>query len=417
VPGSKSQTSRALVLAALATGPSLVRGVADSRDTQLMSAGLEALGTRVEDLGSGVRRVTPAPVRPVPAGIDCGLAGTVLRFLPPVAALAPGTTRFTGDERASERPLRPLLDGLAQLGVRYDSATGSVPFTLTSPAHLEGRVVVIDSSASSQFVSGLLLAAPHFPDGLDLRHDGPPIPSAPHIAMTVQMLRQRGVKIDDATPDRWDVRPGPIGARDELIEPDLTNAAAFLVAGVLSGGWVEVPDWPLTTTQPGDHIRTVLDAFGARTTLTPTGPGHGVVRAEWVGPPRGTHLDLHAASELTPVVAALGAFAEGDTTVSGVGHIRGHETDRIAAIVTTLGTIGVAAEETPDGLVIHGAGERPHALRGAILSTFGDHRMAHLGALVGLRIPGVGLAGIEATTKTLPDFPERWCTMVAGTGA
>jgi len=415
VPGSKSQTSRALVLAALATGPSLVRGVADSRDTRLMSAGLEALGARVEDLGADVRRVAPSPHGPTaaPGGIDCGLAGTVLRFLPPVAALAPGTTAFTGDERASERPLRPLLDGLAQLGVRCDSVTGSVPFTLTAPARLKGRLVVIDSSSSSQFVSGLLLAAPYFPSGLDLRHVGPPIPSAPHIAMTVQMLRGRGVAIDDATPDRWDVRPGPIAAQDELIEPDLTNAAAFLVAGVLSGGSVEVPDWPLATTQPGDHIRAVLDAFGARTTVTATARDHAVVRAESAGALRGTHLDLRAASELTPVVAALGAFAEGDTTVCGVGHIRGHETDRIAAIATTLRAVGVAADEAPDGLVIHGAGTHSPALHGAVLSTFADHRMAHLGALLGLRIPGIALDGIEATAKTLPDFPERWTAMVA----
>jgi len=417
VPGSKSLTNRAVLLAALADGPGLVTGVPDSRDTQLMTTGLAALGTRIDDLGGGTRRITP-PERPTPApdGIDCGLAGTVMRFLPPVAALAPGTTRFTGDPRASQRPLRPLLDALEQLGVRIASATGSVPFTLEAPAGLGGPQASIDASTSSQFVSGLLLAAARFPHGLDLRHTGGTVPSAPHIEMTLQALRDRGVDAAWPEPTRWIVRPGTLRAHDEAIEPDLTNAAAFLVAGVLSRGWTEVPGWPKVTTQPGDAIRGVLRAFGARAGFVDDpgqGTGQGVVRASWAGGLRGIDLDLHDASELTPVVAGLAAFAEGVTTIRGVGHIRGHETDRIAAITATLQAVGVSAEPTADGLVVHGAGAGA-GVHGAHLKTYADHRMAHLGALLGLVVPGVTLDDVGATAKTMPDFAERWAAMLAG---
>jgi len=419
VPGSKSQTNRALVLAALATGPSVVTGVPPSRDSALMAGGLRELGARVEDLGEDRWRVAPPPSGPTPApdGIDCGLAGTVMRFLPPVAALAAGLSRFTGDERASQRPLWPLLDGLRQLGVDVDAPGGSVPFTLTAPAALGGPQVRIDASASSQFVSGLLLAGAAYPHGLDLRHVGPPVPSGPHIAMTCAMLAAHGVDVESPEPDRWIVRPGPVRPVDEIIEPDLTNAAAFLAAGVLGRGWAEVPAWPAATTQPGDAIRDVLAALGAAARFTPTSPTHGVLRASWTGALHGTTLDLHACSELTPVVAGLAAFAEGDTAITGVGHIRGHETDRIAAIVEALGLVGVSAEPAADGLVVHGTGDRREGLHGTVVPTSGDHRMAHLGALLGLVVPGVSLDDVAVTAKTMPDFPERWRRLVTGTAA
>jgi 3-phosphoshikimate 1-carboxyvinyltransferase len=404
------------VLAALSDGPGVISGVLRSRDSELMIAGLAALGVGIEDLDFDTVRVTPptAGFTPAPQGIDVGLAGTVMRFLPPVAALAPGTTSFFGDERASQRPLAPLLDALAQLGVSIDSPTGSVPFSLTPPTAALGSQACIDSSASSQFISGMLLTASRFPAGLDLRHEGASVPSLPHIEMTVAMAERHGALIHTPEPNRWVVEPRQLAAVDERVEPDLTNAAAFLIAAVITDGAVRMY-WPSVTTQPGDEILGILSRFGAHVqrdlaTATVTVTGSGMLH--------GDTLDLSAASELTPVVAGLAAFAKGQTRITGVGHIRGHETDRITAIVSTLRAVGVPAEETDDGLVIGVPVDSYPALmsqlHAADLPTFADHRIAHLAALLGLRIPGVRLIDVATTAKTMPDFPQRWAAMVAG---
>lgn len=404
------------MLAALANRASVLGGVLAARDTDLMMAALQQLGVGFEPVApapDGTPRVRvdpPEQFRPVPEGIDCGLAGTVMRFIPPLAALAGGRTRFFGDAWASKRPMTPLLSGLRQLGVTVDA--DQLPFTIDAPATLGGPQVAIDSGSSSQFVSALLLSAARLPAGIDLRHTGQSLPSLPHIMMSVAMVRARGVQLDDSEPGRWVVHPGPIGARDERIQPDLSNAAAFLAAGVLSRGAVQVPGWPLMTTQPGDLIREVLSAMGARVDRVGD-----ALRAGFDGPLRGTDLDLQAASELTPVVAALAAFAEGSTTIRGVGHIRGHETDRLAAIEDELASLGVRAEQTADGLIIEGAGPTGAGLRPSRpLRSYADHRMVHLAALVGLVVPGVELDDVATVGKTLPDFPERWQAMLGQTG-
>lgn len=372
-----------------------------------MVAGLTALGCSIDTTGTDDFRIAPAEPVAAPQGIDCGLAGTVMRFLPPMAAVAAGTSRFTGDDAASRRPLIPLLDGLSQLGVQVQSQTGSVPFTMTAPQRLGGPVVRIDSSASSQFISGLLLSAARFPDGLDLTHLGESVPSAPHIAMTVDMLRQRGVQVDCPSDHRWRVQPSPIDARDCQIEPDLTNAAAFLVAGVLSGGQTTIAAWPLDSIQPGAMIIDVLQAFGAA-----VGHDENGLTAKYLGRLRGQHIDLHRASELTPVVAALAAASEGVTTIVGVAHIRGHETDRLAAICTELNKFGVPTTELPDGLRIEGRGDALGELTGGLFGCYADHRLAQLGALLGLRIPGIVLDDEGAFAKTMPDFTQRWSAMI-----
>lgn len=399
------------MLAALASEPSELTAVLDARDTELMLAALRAIGVRIDQIepapdGAPVLRVTPpASFQAVPEGIDCGLAGTVMRFVPPLAALAGGQTRFYGDAHASQRPMAPLLAGLAQLGVASDA--DQLPFTLTAPAQLAGRLVEIDSSASSQFISALLLAAARFPDGIDLRHLGEQVPSLPHIQMSVAMLHDRGVQVDEPEPGRWLVAPGPIAAHDHRIEPDLTNAAVFLAAGVLSGGQVTVPGWPAQTSQPGDLFRQALSQFGAAWQLAGDR-----LTASATGVLRGAEIDLGAASELTPVVAALAAFAEGTTTISGVAHIRGHETDRLAAITAELTSLGVDATETADGLRITGA--RPEQLRPTrTLRAYADHRLAHLAALLGLLVPGIQLDDIGSVSKTMPDFEQRWQAMLA----
>ena len=399
VPGSKSATNRALVIAALAEGPSTIRGALDSRDSRLMAAALEALGARVESAG-GELRVTPAPRGGRgEASVDCGLAGTVMRFVPPLAALGVGPVHFFGDEQATARPMGPVLEALRALGA---TVTGeALPFSVAGPAR--GGRVTIDASASSQFVSGLLLAGAALPDGVEVEHAGGTLPSAPHIAMTVDMLRAAGVDVA-ASKERWQVAPGPVAARDWVVEPDLTSAAVFLAAAAATGGAVTISGWPAATTQPGALAVGILERMGARATLTPRG-------LALAGPERlrPIDVDLGDVGELVPTVAALAALTDGTSTITGVAHLRGHETDRLAALAAEITALGGSCEELPDGLRIAG---RP--LSGGPWRCYADHRMATAGAIIGLAVPGVRLDDVACTSKTLPDFPERWGALVAG---
>ena len=408
VPGSKSITNRALVLAALAHGPSTVAGALRSRDTELMAAALRALGAEI-DLGgpAGPGRVGPGPVRGG-VEIDCGLAGTVMRFVPPVAVLADGDVRFDGDPHARLRPMSTVLGALRTLGAGVDG--DRLPFTVSGTGALRGGQVTIDASASSQFVSGLLLAGARYDRGVDIHHDGKPVPSRPHLAMTVQMLRAAGVEVDDAQPDRWRVRPGAVDARAWVVEPDLSNAAPFLAAAAITGGRVTVPGWPRPTTQAGDAMRGILTSFGAAVGFD--GPADALVVD---GPGRlvGVDLDLHEVGELTPTVAALCAVADGPSTLRGIAHLRGHETDRLAALVTELDRAGAAAppSEHDDGITV-----RPAALTATARPwhAYADHRMATAGAVLGLVVPGLAVDDIGTTAKTLPDFPALWSAMLDG---
>ncbi|MFT3832067.1 MAG: 3-phosphoshikimate 1-carboxyvinyltransferase [Micropruina sp.] len=402
VPGSKSATARGYLLAALADAPSVLRGVLDARDTRLMRAALTALGVGFTDLGPDQVRVQP-PDAFTPSDIEVGLAGTLMRFLPPVAALAAGASRFDGDPEARLRPVRPLLDGLAQAGVRIDHPE-ALPFTVRGTGSVAGGRVSIDASGSSQFVSGLLLAGARFDAGLDLAHLGGTLPSRPHIGLTVAMLRDRGVRIDQIEgEDRWRVAPGPIAARDETIEPDLINAATFLAAPLLLGGEVTTA-WPRHTVQAADTILEVLSALGG-TVRTASDS----VTVSGTGSVRGADLDLSLASELTCVAAALLAVADAPGSIRGVGHVRGHETDRLAALESEINALGGEVSQTADGLRI-----TPLPLRGGIFHTYADHRMAHAGALLGLAVPGLRLDDVSCTTKTLPDFPGLWSRLVDG---
>ena len=400
VPGSKSATARGYVLAALADAPSVLTGVLDARDTRLMRAALASLGVGFTELGDDRVRVEP-PERFRATDVEVGLAGTIMRFLPPVAALAHGPSRFDGDPEARLRPVAPLLDGLAQAGVRI-AHPQALPFTVHGTGAVPGGRVTIDASGSSQFVSGLLLAGARFDAGLDLSHAGGTLPSRPHIGLTVAMLRDRGVRISsEEGEDRWRVAPGPIAARDEAIEPDLINAVTFLAAPLLAGGEVTTA-WPRHTVQAADTILGVLAALGGDVRRSPgsvTVSGDGVVR--------GADLDLSLASELTCIAAALLAVADAPGRIRGVAHVRGHETDRLAALQAEINALGGRVEQTPDGLRI-----TPVPLRGGVFHTYADHRMAHAGALLGLAVGGVRLDDVTCTTKTLPDFPGLWATLV-----
>jgi 3-phosphoshikimate 1-carboxyvinyltransferase len=406
IPGSKSQTNRALVLAGLAAargqGTSTVSGALRSRDTDLMIGALRALGLSVDGAGAELTvggRIAPGPG----ARVDCGLAGTVLRFVPPLAALADAVVEFDGDEQARARPIAPLLDALRVLGVRIDG-TG-LPFRVHGSGSVAGGTVAIDASASSQFVSGLLLSAASFTDGLTVQHTGSLLPSAPHIAMTIAMLRQAGVDVDDTVPNRWRVRAGAVAARHWEVEPDLSNAVPFLAAAVVSGGSVRITGWPATSVQPADDIMSVLGKLNAVVTQT-----HSFLEVQGSTGYDGFDVDLRAVGELTPSVAALAALATPGSVsrLTGIAHLRGHETDRLAALSAEINRLGGDCRETPDGLVITAT-----PLRAGTWRAYADHRMAMAGAIVGLRVSGVQVDDIAATTKTLPEFPQLWSRMLA----
>ncbi len=405
IPGSKSQTNRALMLAALAAaqgqGPSTLGGALRSRDTDLMIGALRTLGLTVDGAGPDLTvggRVAPGP----DARVDCGLAGTVLRFVPPLAALSDAVVEFDGDEQARARPIAPLLDALRGLGVRIDG--DGLPFRVHGGGSVAGGTVAIDASASSQFVSGLLLCAASFSEGLTVQHTGAALPSAPHIAMTVAMLRRAGVDVDDSVPNRWRVGAGPVAARHWDIEPDLSNAVPFLAAAVVTGGAVRIAGWPAASVQPAGHILDVLAKLNAVVTQTDT-----YLEVRGPGDYSGFDVDLSAVGELTPSVAALAALAETGSVsrLSGIAHLRGHETDRLAALSAEINRLGGDCAETADGLVITAAPLRPGTWR-----AYADHRMAMAGAIIGLRVPGVRVDDIGATTKTLPDFPRLWANML-----
>lgn len=403
LPGSKSMTNRALLLAALADGPGVVRLALRSRDADLMAQAMRSLGTEMSpsnESGSSTDwAITPGPIRGG-VSVDVGLAGTVMRFVPPMAALADGEVFFDGDAHARKRPMGPILAALRALGARVDN--DALPFTVRGP--IAGGEVVLDASASSQLISGLLLTAARFEKGVTVRHSGPPVPSMPHIEMTVQMLRGAGVEVDDTEQDVWRVEPGPIRARDFTVEPDLSNAAPFFAAALVTGGTVTIAGWPEETTQPGDHLRHLLADMGASVTRGPQG-----LEVTGAGRVRGIDADLHEVGELTPTIAAIAALADGPSRLRGIAHLRGHETDRLAALATEINRLGGDVRETEDGLMIS-----PRPLSGGVFHSYEDHRMATAGAVIGLAVPGVEVENIATTAKTLPKFTQMWVTMLRG---
>jgi 3-phosphoshikimate 1-carboxyvinyltransferase len=398
--------ARALVLAALADGTSTIRRPLRSRDSDLMTAGLRAMGVEIDQSDSAAWTVRAGHLTG-PAAIDVGLSGTVMRFLPPVAALADGMITFDGDPRARQRPLGPLVAGLSELGVSIEATPtadgGGLPLRVSGAGHVAGGEITIDASASSQLVSGLLLSAARFDEGIVVHHSGPPVPSAPHLRMTAAMLRSAGASVDDSTPDVWVVEPGKLAGRTWDIEPDLSGAAPFLAAALVTGGAVTVPGWPVATTQPGDQLRDLLTRMGGVATLTTDG-----LTVRGTGTIHGLDADLGDVSELTMVIAALAVLADSPSRLVGIGHVRGHETDRLAAVARELQRLGAVVTELPDGLAIE-----PRPLSGTTFETYDDHRMAHAAAVIGLAVPGVELTDVACTSKTMPDFPALWTDMVS----
>jgi len=374
-----------------------------------MAAALRSLGASVTDLPGDDRDcddwlVTPASLSGA-TSVDCGLAGTVMRFLPPVAALADGPVSFYGDARAGRRPMAPVIDALRALGARIsDDGRGTLPFTVEGSGRMPGGPVTVDASASSQFISGLLLAGARYEQGITVHHHGKQLPSEPHIKMTVEVLRDAGVIVDDSETHTWRIEPSEVQSLDVEVEPDLSNAAAFLAAAVVTGGTVQVPGWPQDTTQAGDAIRDILDAMGADVLLERSGLT--VTGSDQIS---GLDVDLHDAGELTPVVVAIAALADSPSLIRGIGHLRGHETDRLVALSTEINALGGSVEATADSLRI-----TPKPLQGGLFHTYDDHRMAMAGAVLGLRVPGVVIENVETTDKTLPDFVARWTRLLGG---
>jgi 3-phosphoshikimate 1-carboxyvinyltransferase len=417
LPASKSITNRALVLAALSDGPAVIANPLRARDTTLAAAALRALGTEITESRTAWR-VTPGHPAPGSAvTVDVGNAGTVMRFLPGLAALTCAVATFDGDARARQRPVGPILTALRQLGAHIeDGGRAAVPFTVHGRGAVRGGTVALDASGSSQLVSGLLLAAPRFDEGIEVRHEGPPVPSAPHIAMTVRMLRAAGADVAElrsgaspgssARPDAWRVRPGRLELGSVTVEPDLSNAGPFLAAALVTGGTVTIGDWPRDSLQAAGAILDVLARMGARGTvgadgLTVTGGGR----------IRGITADLRDVSELTPVLTAAAAVAESPSVFTGLAHTRTHETDRLAALAKEINALGGDITELPDGLQI-----RPRPLRaeaaGEPFGSYDDHRMVMAAAVLGLAVPGIRVAGADTVAKTFPDFMEVWAGML-----
>ena len=407
IPGSKSATNRALILAALATTPSRIRKPLSSRDTDLMVKGLQSLGCKIEQIKTDQGfdyQVIPGKLTG-PTQIDVGNAGTVMRFLPPIAALATGLIHFDGDERSHQRPIGPVLSALEQLGVSVEHNNKyKLPITINGAGKIKGGTVEIDASASSQFVSALLLVAPATQEGITIKNIGPSLPSAPHIEMTIQMLEKFGATVQ-RTASSWSVKPCQLIGQDLVIEPDLSNAAPFMAAAMICGGSVQVSDWPLSTTQPGDQLRSIFTKMGAKVELNASG-----LTITGSGKIDGIDIDLGDVGELTPSIAAVASLATTPSALRGISHLRLHETDRLSALANEINNLGGSVIEGPGDLII-----KPGKMNASqIFRSYEDHRMATAGAIIGLAVEGVIVENIETTRKTLSDFPGMWQGMLDG---
>ena len=402
LPGSKSLTNRELVLSALAASPSVLINPLVSRDSELMIQALRNLGVEIRQQTDSIKIFPKELVGETK--IDCGLAGTVMRFIPPLAALANGSVEFDGDPQSRQRPMGTTIDSLRKLGIEVKSQNQALPFTVIGSGQVTGGKLEIDASKSSQFVSGLLLAAPRFEQGLTLSHVGEHVPSLPHIDMTLKCLQERNISAHATSETSWEVMPGEIAGAEVEIEPDLSNAGPFLAAALVTGSEVRVDGWPTSTTQVGDEFRNLLSQMGAEVSLSGS-----TLRVRGTDQILGIKVDMSKAGELVPTIAAIAALASTSSEITGIAHLRGHETDRIKALVTEINRIGGSAQELEDGIAI-----TPAKLGGGMWHTYADHRMATAGAIIGLRVPGIEIEDIGVTSKTMPEFPNLWLKMLAG---
>ncbi len=399
VPGSKSLTNRALVVAGLAAGRSTLTGVLDADDTRAMLAGLEALGVGIERSTDGTT-VTVDGVEGAPpvadARIDARLSGTTARFLAPVLARVAGTSHLDGLPPFRRRPMGPSIAALRSLGctVTEHGTPGHLPITVTG-GPVAGGEVAVAGEVSSQFLSGLLLAGPAFPDGLTVRVTTPLV-SVPYVEMTVEVLRWFGAEVHRPDAATFVVAGGGTRGAQLAIEPDASAASYLLAAAAITGGRVRVPGLTPASSQGDAGFAAVLARMGAEVVVD-----HRGTEVRGTGRLRGIEVDLGAMSDTAQTLAAVAVFAEGPTRITGIGFIRAKETDRIAAVVTELRRLGIDAREEEDGLVVHPGRPSP-----GVVATYDDHRMAMSFALLGLVVPGIAIADPGCVAKTFPTYFE-----------
>ena len=402
IPGSKSATNRAFVLAALGNKNSIITNPLFARDTNLMLEALEKLGCNVVKKLNSVE-ISPMKKDHSEISIDVGLAGTVMRFVPPLAALSSGTSHFDGDERARNRPMKTLIESLKKLNVKViDNHQGKLPFSIISDGQITGGEIEIDASESSQFISALMLVGAKFKNGLTIKHVGQNLPSLPHIEMTIEMLKKVGVKTNQINATTWRIDNQTINSKNWVVEPDLSNAGPFLAAAMVTKGEIKINDWPLQTTQAGNSWIEILSLMGANIQLNSK---QLILKND--SEIKGINYNLNDVGELTPVLVAISLFANSKSEFTGISHLRGHETDRLAALVENITAIGGDAKETEDGLIIN-----PKQLHGGVWKAFDDHRMATAGAVIGLKVKDIYVDDISTTSKTLPNFENLWNKMV-----
>jgi 3-phosphoshikimate 1-carboxyvinyltransferase len=407
IPGSKSLTNRALVLASLADGTSTLGGALVADDTEAMAAAMTQLGA-VVDLRSDRCTVTGfgGRLRPGPIDIDARLSGTTARFVLPVLTLGDGPYLLDGAQPLRDRPMGPSIEALRRLGAQVDDSDrpGHLPVVVRAGT-LQGDGVGVDGVLSSQFTSGLLLAAAAMPDGLAVDLLGPVV-SRPYLEMTLAVLRAFGVDAGSDGERRLWVRPGGLQPTDYRIEPDASAASYFLAAAAICGGRVRVGDLGSASLQGDARFAELLERMGAEVHQGPH-----VTEVRGTGHLRGIDADLTDLPDMAQTLAAVAVFADGPTRVRGVEVIRGHETDRIAAVVTELGRCGIEADEHDDGFTVHPGTPRP-----ARIETYRDHRMAMSFSLLGLRVPGIEIVDPGCVAKTFPDFFDHLARLGLTTG-
>ncbi len=412
VPGSKSITQRALVCAALASGRSRLSGPLDSEDTSYLRSALTALGVEIDDSAPGHWVVNgSAGTLSAPSGpIYMGNNGTGIRFMISVAALAPkgAVTELTGNRRMEERPAAPLLRALSDWGVRAESikGTGCPPIRIEGGG-IEGGKTAVAASISSQFLSSLLLVAPYCRRPAVIGLDGPLV-SRPYVDITTAVMKAFGVEVSERD-NAFFVPQGAYEGRQYLVEGDASSASYFFAAAAVTGSAVTVTNLPPEPLQGDAAFADILGSMGCRVEkdasegTTVIGPEQGRLSA--------IEIDMGRWPDVVPTLAVVAAFAQGTTVVRNVAHLRVKETDRITAVVNELNRIGVEAGELEDGLWVKGAAD-PNALRGALIQTYDDHRIAMSFAVAGLRVAGIEFQDKSCVKKSFPDFWQRWQELV-----
>ncbi|MBO9310050.1 MAG: 3-phosphoshikimate 1-carboxyvinyltransferase [Chloroflexi bacterium] len=402
VPGSKSITNRALVLAALAEGESALENALFSEDSHWCSQALQRLGIPIKAEAEAARFLVQGRGGILPAAhadLFVGNSGTTARFLVAVAALGNGTYRFDGVPRMRQRPIGPLLAALRQLGAQFsfEGAPNAFPLTVHA-AGLQGGAATLEATNSSQYVSALLQVAPYARRDVTIYLTGEVV-SEPYIEMTLRVMAQFGVIADKSDYRNYHVRAGQrYQAQRYVIEPDASNATYFFAAAALVGGRVRVPHLSANSLQGDVRFVDVLEQMGCQVERAAT-----YLEVRSIGQLRGVDVDLNAMSDTAQTLAAIAPFASTPTRIRNIGHIRHKETDRIAALATELRKLGAQVEERADSLTIY-----PSALRPAEIETYDDHRMAMAFAVTGLALDGVRIKNPACTAKTFPDFFARF---------